>query len=382
VAVMPGSKINSSNLVEAFKGIASIADSHESIESYLSFAPRLPQFAAIRQLIVFHKEPLPQIIGQKAGKTTRIELIKSTPAVFYINIPDRKARTSTRGIIVILPSSQPNISRITTISYTRFWNAGVRPLARKIYPRAMPVFFTQEEIQSAFTAFEDAVGDTLRITIADITSKEERHSHSSALKKMYDTERRWTDLSIRDVFSQALERSQWFTGLRFLIHQRRGKSDAFVQAGSGRLNKYGEISFDSNYTEITTILLRVLESSASKRLKLLEKRGIRERNYKPSKPIELYYKYDAFAQVEEVRRFGKIVSKYPNATKAVFHSNPYYHASVADYLDGSSFDIWVLSSNRVVIIPQAKSSAQAFERLITHIFSNFGEGLVNEFASE
>lgn len=61
---------------------------------------------------------------------------------------------------------------------------------------------------------------------------------------------------------------------------------------------------------------------------------------------------------------------------------PYFHASIADVLDGSSFDIWVASPSRILIVPQAKASATAFVRLISHIFSEFGEGDVAEYEAD
>jgi len=112
----------------------------------------------------------------------------------------------------------------------------------------------------------------------------------------------------------------------------------------------------------------------------LHGRGVRERNYQPGLPIEISYGHDIFVDAEEVRRFGDVISKYPNATKAVYHANPYYHASVADFLEGSSFGIWVLSPRRILLVPQAKSSEKAFERLISYIFSEFREGTIGEYS--
>ncbi len=378
---MPRTKNRSINVIESFKGMAATANSHKSIESYLALAPLPPPFAAIRQFIVFHKTPLLETLQQEKIRAAGYKLTNDNLVTFDVKIPKAGSHEIIAGVLVVLPGSQSNISRITTVSYTNFWNAAIKPLARRIYPDAIPVFFKQEEIETALISLEETLGSSFRVRIADVTSKEERLFSQRAARKSYDTERRWTDMPIQDVFSQAKERDQWFTGLRFLIQRRRGSTDIFYQVGSGRLNKYGEASFDTYYSEITSSMINSLELSASQRLTLLDKRGIRERNYKPGKPIEISYEYDAFGQIEAVRRFGKIVSGYPNSTKAVFHSNPYYHASVADFLDGSSFDVWVLSSSRVVIIPQAKSSAQAFERFIAHIFTNFGEGTVNEFIS-
>jgi len=254
----------------------------------------------------------------------------------------------------------------------------IKPFLKKIYPFAMPVFFRQQEIENALLNLEDQMGDKYQVQIADVTSKEERLG-SDVKRKYLDTDRRWTNLPVRDAFNQAREREQWFTSVRFQINLKKKDGNSLSQIAVGRLYKYGEVNFDSLYGEISRSLIEVLENAAAERLSLLQGRGIKERNYEPGKPIEIAYEFEAFPDVQAIRKFGQVIQAYPNSTKAVFHANPYYHASVADFLDGSSFDVWVLSQRRVVIIPQAQSSAQAFERLISHIFSKFGEGTVNEF---
>jgi hypothetical protein len=379
---MAGRRVKPENVIQTFKGLAYSSESNEAIEIYLTMAPQLPRFAYIRQFIIFHKMPLKDALIKKLADFPCLSLVNENPIVFQVNIYQKANKKSLEGVFVILPGSQPNISRLVTVSYTDFWAGAIKPLVRKIYPDGMPVFFRQDEIELALVELEKVYGSNYRVRIADVTSKEERPSRQDYVRKSYDTDRRWTDLSIPDVFAQAKERGQWFTGLRFVIQQKRKNLESYIHRGAGRLYKYGEISVDSHYQETTSALLASLEAHVSQRLILLEKRGIIERGYEPSKPIEILYDYDAFSRVEEVSRFGKVMLTYPNSTKAVFHSNPYYHASIADFLDGSSFDIWVLSANRVVIVPQAKSSTQGFERLISHIFSNFGEGTVNEYSSQ
>ncbi len=56
-----------------------------------------------------------------------------------------------------------------------------------------------------------------------------------------------------------------------------------------------------------------------------------------------------------------------------------FHASIADVLDGSSFEIWVVNPDRILIVPGPKASVAGFIRLISHIFSEFGEGNVAEY---
>ena len=56
--------------------------------------------------------------------------------------------------------------------------------------------------------------------------------------------------------------------------------------------------------------------------------------------------------------------------------------SVFDYFDGSAFDIWVLSPDKIIIVPQAKGSMPAIKRLINHIFDFYIEGDIKDYKVE
>jgi hypothetical protein len=59
---------------------------------------------------------------------------------------------------------------------------------------------------------------------------------------------------------------------------------------------------------------------------------------------------------------------------SIIHSNPYVNLSIIDYYDGSIYDIWILRSDIITIVPQMKSSHQALKRLVNHIFDTYAEG--------
>jgi len=61
---------------------------------------------------------------------------------------------------------------------------------------------------------------------------------------------------------------------------------------------------------------------------------------------------------------------------------PYLHASIADFLDGSSFEIWVVNPRKVMIVPGPKCSVAALMRFTEHIFTHFGEGEVGEYGGQ
>lgn len=363
--------------INQFLDFTSTAETPAAIEGFLSLLPRIETYTAIRQFVIFHQGDLVKTLSNRLSKLFgNFELINPSASVFQISIPIKAEAKYIKGAFAILPSNRSNLYRITTISHSSFWNRSVRKIGLKLYPYIMPIFFKQNEIRDVLLFFEQSLGSEYQVRIADATMKSKRK------KLETDTERRWTEISIDDIFDEAIQRGFWFTSLKFLIKKRLRDSSRFRTVVSGRIYKYGEVHFDWYFNEITSYLIKPLESLAAERLSLFNNRGIRERNYKVGFPIEIEYKNDIFSDVLQVQRFGEIISKYPDASKAVFHANPYYHASVADFLDGSSFEIWVLSPGRVMIVPQAKSSTQAIERLISHIFSEFKEGIVGEYKGD
>ena len=360
--------------IDIFNNFASTTTSTDAIDAFLSMQQKLPLHVAVRQFLIYHDGDLETtILAKFRGWFHKLDLVNPLASVFRLDALNGDDELQKTGCFIIIPSIESNIYRLLSVSFSRFWYQMIRRLVKELYPEAMPVFFRQAEIQDAFTSFEKQFYPTFRVRIADVTMKGKRGNRN------FDTERLWTDLSISEIFENAEERNLWFTSLKFIIQQQVGRSERFKYVASGRLYKRGELFYDFYHSEIVSYLLAPLAGYSAERLRLLSRRGIRERNYKPGFPLEIFYADDVFSDVSEIRRFGETIQQYQNATKAVFHGNPYYHASVADFLDGSSFEVWIASPSRVIIVPQARSSAQAFERLLAHILLEYKEGRINEY---
>jgi hypothetical protein len=362
--------------IMSFAGVAGIAEDPAAIDVHFSMIEKLPQYVAIRQFVIYHKKNLQDTIEKHVVGFPEYEQLNGSFPVYKLGISNSERHIS--GVLAVIPGTTANISRIVTVSFSSFWTLIVRRIVRGFYPGAMPVFFRQQEIGEAMLSLESSLPNGYSIHLSDVTSRGERQTTVRSKRKEYDTRRLWTDTPWKDVFQTAQESGEWFTGLKFSIQRERNAGKP-INVASGRIYKQGEIHYDFYHEKISQTVIKTLETYAHERLLLLEERGIRERNYNPSDPIEIAFDFDAFSRVEDIREFGEIMARYPHSTKAVYHSNPYYHASIADILDGSSFDMWVLSQNKIVVIPQAKSSAQAFERLISFAFSEFNEGTVNVY---
>lgn len=371
------------NSIEQFAQWAAYAESPQSINTLLGMVePHLPRFGRFRLYLLYHQGDIfDSVVGQlRRWAFLRPEMVNpKTHSISAQYVAPKPESHPERGVFALLPSSQPDIHRLAAVSLSDFWYRAVRRFVSRAYPLAMPVFFKQSEMYEALKTFEAGFQSGFRIRIIESTFKGIREPNRPQESRRFDTDRVWRDQTIDEAFDECREQNKWFKSITYRIMIRKGDSDRYKPVGTGRIYKNGHISYDGYHLQVTNILLPLLERRASDRLRLLRNRGRMDRNYEPGAPIEISYGSDVFGDVSEVQRFGRVIDGYPNATKAVYHANPYYHASIADFLEGSSFEIWILSSRQILLIPQAQSTEQAYERLISHIFTEFREGTIGEY---
>ena len=59
--------------------------------------------------------------------------------------------------------------------------------------------------------------------------------------------------------------------------------------------------------------------------------------------------------------------------------SPHIHLSLVDYMDCSSYDIWVLGSDMLAIIPQLCATDASMGRLVNHMAEKFGDATVEGY---
>ena len=99
------------------------------------------------------------------------------------------------------------------------------------------------------------------------------------------------------------------------------------------------------------------------------------------RPLQLFYADSLLADKSQNHRLIRVLRKLPDASISVYHPNPFLHASVVDYMDGSSYAIWITDSTAITVIPELKATTQSLGRLFNHINEHFGEGTIRDIAS-
>ena len=99
---------------------------------------------------------------------------------------------------------------------------------------------------------------------------------------------------------------------------------------------------------------------------------------KMPKPLIINFGRGIFADPARNKNHISALASLPRSGISVYHSNPYIHAAIVDY-DGSSYDIFVLVSDKLAIIPQIYASESSMGRLVNHIFEKIGGGRIERY---
>lgn len=280
------------------------------------------------------------------------------------------------GNVLIVRTSVKEVYLAITDESRIFVESTLRPFIRSYYPDISRAFLSASELQQILELLENTTSGEIivdRITAyRRISSKSKPKYHKKEKEKDTEAAVTYTSIPYRDAFNDAIARDQWIDKIRFdLAIDSKLKMEAYF-------SRQGLFKFKRSFSPFYQTVLPFIIEIIDKKFKLYSNRS---RVVEKSKPLPLIIDldYDVFSDITQNRRFIEILQKMPYASASVYHSNPYVHLSLVDYLDGSSFDIWVLSSNRITVVPQLRASEASVARLMNHIFERFREGSVKEY---
>ena len=157
---------------------------------------------------------------------------------------------------------------------------------------------------------------------------------SSFRKRTKESDLRWTDEDFSKSFKRAAENDQWIDKITFSV--RSENKELFF----GFLSRDGVFKCNKNLKIFFETILDTVSKIGSDKIKLFKDRSRLENNG-IIKPLVIEYQNNIFKEVEQNHRLIKVIGEFPKSSYTVYHGNPYIHASLVDYCDGSSFDLWV-----------------------------------------
>jgi len=374
-----------SDLIRQFESKLSSASNQEDLIEFISFLPSLPPYVNYHIQLVYCPGDFENIILKSSSEKLNLSIINNKVHSFKYNLNKYNKRFS--GSFFVQNSSIENLFCLHSLCYSADWNNFIRHFVNNEYPKVVIFYWKQKDLTKALKVLEESYRETHKLIVKELSLKEKRNiefPNNEDIKKSYsdkyDSVREWTSKTLAQVLDEALERGQWFKKIRFQLFRILKDKISSIPIASCNITKYGSISFNHMYKSIVPILLKELEPPLGNTIKLFLNKGLKQRNYKPAKPLAIEYDRNIFDDKIRLANFKYLLEKYPNSSKAIFHANPYLHINVADFKEGSSFDLFISSPNKILIIPQIKTSVAALERIVSFIFDEFYEGTIVEMS--
>jgi hypothetical protein len=305
-------------------------------------------------------------------------LTKNSDEVFTIEVekefPDREPEVA-KAVVVRYSQDLPVYLIVSDFPAVVFKNV-VSKLMNKHYPNVARIFLTNTEVRSIFETLQKTTASDIRVD----SSIAKRRIVSETRPK--ESQVRYTDTPFEDVFDDADAIGAWIQSIKFTAHKlapEQGRA-AEKREYSGIISRDSFLSCKGDFTPFINTVIPMAIRFASARVAYLKARADTASNKKPE-PIVLRFSDEIFVDPSRNKQYIEALAQLDSMSISQYHSNPYMHLSMLDYLDGSSYDIWVISSNRMMIIPEFRASAASMSRLVNHIYERIHEGQVEEYAS-
>lgn len=269
------------------------------------------------------------------------------------------------GNVLLIKSSKPNIYFTITDGDLEFVTLAMKRYFEELFPKVSILKFSSRQLSQVLSNLE--AQDSLSI-IADKTVA--NNKRESAVT--------YTGIGFKEAFERAYEEDRWIDKIDFTVmKEAKGMSQSYMTAFLSR-NSIFRVS--SNFTLFYNNIIVNLASMAQTIYLLYADRGrFQHDKVQTARPLSIEFGYTVFDKPENNKHLVNALKELTNSSVSVIHGNPYLHASIVDLLDGSSYDLWVLSQTRLIIVPQLRATYSSISRICDHIFRKFREGEVKEY---
>lgn len=292
----------------------------------------------------------------------------------------RKDEEAGRILVAKAPGSFVHLA--ITDEPRQFVEGTLAPFIRSLYPRVSRAFLSAADLYSILERLERSAGG--QISVARLTAYGRlraagRGDHGSAGTSRRARPRRrrtteaavtYTDKPFREAFSAAAANDQWISRINFDLQWSSTRAPM-----SGHLARDGLFRFRHGISPFYGKVLPLAARLVDRKTRLYSNRS-REDNGGGIRPLAITLDSAMAGDHSENSAFIENMESMPHITLSVYHSSPYVHVSLVDYMDGSSFDVWILSTRQILIVPQMRATHTSIARLANHIFERFGEGSV------
>ncbi len=355
-------------LFQLFEKANNVKDLLPIIDDYLVGNPyrQISGLFVMSASDVFNVIQKNKLENYKIDKKTETNDVLSFKLIRHIE----KSNRSISGNMLVLRSKHPNVYFTVSDGNLEFIMLGMKRYFEELFPDVSTLKLSSKHLQTVLNNLERTSNFKI---IADKTV---------ANKRIYQNKREsavtYTGINFKEVFERASEEDRWIDKINFSAVKEDNDKRAMVM--NAFLSRSSVYRVSNNFSLFYKNIISDMCGISQTLYLLYTDRSRRKHNeVQRAKPLAIEFGYAVFDQPKKNKQLIDALRELTNSSVSVIHGNPYLHASVVDFLDGSSYDLWVLSQNKIIIVPQLRATYSSINRICDHIFRKFSEGEVKEF---
>jgi len=322
-------------------------------------------------LFVAEKPPteLLQFLHEPAAERWKLTATEGFPSLltFHYSSSEANPSASERAKAFMWKDAEHSMVGLLSCQPRREFDAIRGQLARFLFPDMYCAYLRTGEIRHGLNLATKRSPD-VTVRVREYVCRSLIDDPESL--KRVRTDRQWTDEDYKVVFDSLAENRSWVSSVRLEL---RGETGA-----SGKIWRDGSFSCQTGFKIFLDTVLGSYRATIMRSRAFLQRRDRTTSPTKRVRPFRIEYPHGVFADKRQNHRLIRVLNRLPHSGLSVVHPNPYLHASLVDYDDGSSYDVWVTTETSILVVPKRKASSASMQRLCNHICDEFEEGELKE----
>jgi hypothetical protein len=337
---------------------------HPNIESILfHFDSLLKKYRPLKLnvIVIYSMRPLDRVIQEWCPEDFESKITGDSKLGIFTLVVNRDTldgKVSERARVIRIGEGQ--IYLVINDYVTGRSNQVIVPFLNALYPDIARIYYSSYELYYLLRRLQDKMSGAQVLL------------HRATRVEGIGIGRRTTNVTymnrpFEEIFKKIFEQRVWINNVSFSIQDWNNQ-----HLLRGYLSKNGRFRCSRSFREFFDLIIAPAAKMAE-----IKKNAFYEKNRTPDRLVphilQLSYEHDVFG-ADQIAEFAQILASLPSSSTSVFHMNPYFHAAQFDRLDGSSYDLWIVTLNKIHIVPQMRASVASISRLVNYIFENFREG--------
>lgn len=314
----------------------------------------------------YSERPFPEVLSERSPPGYEFNLEEHSD--LYLGRLQRSIERSdlegggrvVSGDFGFFQSAESNIWTAFTSEGRDFFEKALSSFLQDYRPTVSPAYSSSKDLQRLLSRLEREANADLIVQKAVLYSHQEEGEITFKKRRFHD------------LFAMAEEQNMYVDKVEFTLEKPRSLLlHAFVSR-DGTSYFYGG---DAKYLQ--SLFLPELADASQSKTDLLRDRE-RQDPQDRTHPVDIVFERPVLEDLEDNERLLEAIGSLSRGSLAVFHDNPYIHASFLDLNDGASYEVFATENNRISIVPNFSSSVYSLSRLVEKVFKDFQEGDLKE----